>query len=120
MSASDGTSNRHYPRSVSDPRWLLLQQAREVIVHRLGDHGVQHVEFVSAFGTSDEVWVWLATTTDAQRDALPSKEPLLSAVREAVAEVGYPVAELDNIHSTVQSQETVDRDYKGSWFYALR
>lgn len=81
---------------------------------------MQHVEFVSAFPTQDEVWVWLATATDGQRDALPPKEPLLAAVRQAVADAGYPVDELDNIHSAVQSQETVDRDYEGSWFFALR
>jgi hypothetical protein len=105
---------------VSDPRWHLLQQSREVIVHRLGGHGVQHVEIQSAFPTSEKVWVWLGTATDAQRDALPSTEPLLSEVRAAVASVGYPLDELANVHSTVQSQETVDRDHEGSWFYAMR
>lgn len=105
---------------MADPRWHLLQEAREAIVRRLAPHGVQHVEFVSAFGSSEDVWVWLATATDAQRDALSGEEPLLKDVREAVASAGYPPDELHNIHSTVQSQETVDRDYKGSWFYALR
>ena len=98
----------------------MLQQARGAIVERLAEHGVQHVEFVSASGSSDDVWVWLATGTDEQRDVLPHRDAFLDEVREALGSVGYPEAELHNIRTTVQSQETVDRDYASSWFYALR
>jgi predicted component of type VI protein secretion system len=104
----------------SDPRWPLLNKARSAILARLGERGVQRVEFVAAFGTSDEVWVWLATASDAERDALTDSEPFLEEVREALASVGYPADQLVNVHSTAQSQETVDRDYESSWFYALR
>lgn len=108
------------PAAESDPRWALLDAARTSILDRLTERGVQRVEFVAAFGRSDEVWVWLGTTHDAERDALGNYEPCLDEVREAFASVGYPGDQLVNVHSTAQSQETVDRDYESSWFYALR
>lgn len=56
--------------------------------------------------------------TDAQRDRLttnPEILPLIAAIADEESErptefYGY----------TVQSQETVDREYEGSWFYAER
>lgn len=104
----------------SDPRWALLDPARTAILERLTKRGVQRVEFVAAFGTSDELWVWLCTAQDAERDALGDSDPCLHEVREALASVGYPDGQLVNVHSAAQSQETVDRDYESSWFYALR
>lgn len=66
------------------------------------------------------MWVWLVTETDAERDDLGDSEPCLAAVRDAFAAVGYRADQLVNVHTTAQSQETVDRDYESSWFYALR
>ena len=40
---------------------------------------------------------------------------LLTKLREASAQKGLPPDSF-----TFQSQETVDRDYEGSWFYAMR
>lgn len=33
---------------------------------------------------------------------------------------GFTESELGELVVVVQSQQTVDRDYAGSWFYALR
>jgi hypothetical protein len=65
------------------------------------------------------VFVWLGTETDAERDSLP-REPFVAEVREILESVGLPRDEARFDGTVVQSQETVDRDYQGSWFYALR
>jgi hypothetical protein len=58
---------------------------------------------------------WLITATDAERDLLAKDAGLLTRIQEVSEEIGLAP---DSI--TVQSQETVDRDFEGSWFYAMR
>jgi hypothetical protein len=103
-----------------EPRWALLEAARERIAARLAGRGVQRVEFVAPLGSSAEVWVWLGTATDEARDALGEPDPCVGEVRQELAAAGYPGHQLEHVHTAAQSQETVDRDYASSWFYALR
>ena len=81
--------------------------------------GVKRIEYVTAFPFQDDAWVWLGTATDTERDALADTEPqLLSDVRMIAERHGFPGEKVSGV--TVQSEETVARDYEGSWFYALR
>lgn len=81
--------------------------------------GVVRIEYVSAFPFQDDAWVWLGTATDAERDALVGTEPvLLSKVRRTSERHGFAPERVSGV--TVQSEETVARDYEGSWFHALR
>ena len=103
-----------------DPRWDAVQRAKPEIVALLADSGVSGVQVVAALPDQPEVWIWLCTDTDAERDALPAMHPHLEAVRAVLGRAGYPAADLATVWTTAQSQETVDRDYGASWFYALR
>ncbi len=64
--------------------------------------------------------VWLQTTNDEERDRLASNPQTLPWIREVLVASGYPVIEASLTTVTIQSQETVDRSYDGSWFYAMR
>lgn len=95
----------------------MLIAARVGVIAGLADCGVSHVEYVAALPDPD-VWVWLGTDTDAQRDNLAHADDLLARVRELL--VSHGVVGVNATGVTVQSAETVARDYEGSWFYALR
>jgi hypothetical protein len=56
---------------------------------------------------------WITTVTDEERDRVRNNDALMA--RLALATTEFPPDSF-----TVQSRETVDRDYKGSWFYAMR
>jgi hypothetical protein len=103
-----------------DHRWDLLEKARPRLLAQLAGHHVTRIRYHAAFGTSDGISVWLCTDTDQQRHRLDTTEPLREDVREILAGVGFTPAELTGLHTFVQSQETVDREYEGSWFLALR
>jgi hypothetical protein len=103
-----------------DPRWELLQVATPLLRDHFADRGVVRVEYVAAFSEADSFSVWLCTRTDAQRDALRTEGSALGAVRRLLREAGFTEREVSRVGTTSQSQETVDRDYAGSWFYALR
>jgi hypothetical protein len=100
--------------------WAALEQATPAIVRTLAPKGVVDVQYVVGFVHPFSVHVWLVTATDAERDALGSRNPSLAEVTSAILASGFP-AEHATIDGTVaQSQETVEREYEGSWFYALR
>jgi len=65
----------------------MLDQARPGLVATFARRGVSHVEYVAALPSPD-VWVWLGTETDAQRDILASDAGLLGRVRHSLAEQG--------------------------------
>jgi hypothetical protein len=107
-------------RVLSDHRWTLLELARRPLVTAFADDGVTRVEYTAAFPSLDGFAVWLCTDTDTQRDALGMSNPRLEQIRQVLASVGFGTSELMHSSSTAQSQETVDRDYQGSWFSAMR
>lgn len=77
------------------------------------------IEWAVGFVRPYRVSAWLGTETDVERDALRDG-PFLADVREILESAGLPCGTARLERTVVQSQETVDRDYEGSWFYALR
>lgn len=100
--------------------WQALRKLEGPILERLGPHGIIGVYPVVGFVHPFEIHLWLATATDAARDALPSPDPFLDEVRAVVAASRFPHEHATIIGTVAQSQETVDREYEGSWWYARR
>ena len=53
-----------YGCSVTDPRWTLLQDIDPALLQAFGAAGVTRVEYVSAFPSQRDAWVWLGPATD--------------------------------------------------------
>lgn len=105
---------------MTDPRWTMLENAKPALMDALAFARVIGIEVVAAFPGSDSIAIWLCTSTDEERDSLPRENPHLDEVRAVLLEAGFSPAELAELMTVAQSQETVDRDYEASWFYALR
>jgi hypothetical protein len=103
----------------TDPRWKLLEHARPRLLNRFRDAGVVRIEYVAAFPQLGLSAVWLCTATDEQREAVKT-DVSTDEVERLLLEVGFQSADMNGIKLASQSQETVDREYQGSWFYALR
>jgi hypothetical protein len=105
---------------VAKPRPDFDQHAdlKREIVQTFAKQGVVRVEPVIAFSPPFDYWLWLGTTTDHERDQLRSNGGV--AVRLAELTRLYGPADGAFEGFTVESQETVDREYEGSWFYRLR
>lgn len=102
-----------------DPRWELLDDARASLAARLAEYGVVRVEYLATF-PENQLYVWLGTATDVQRDQLGLDNPLLADIKAALLDAGLTRAQLSGLRSTAESQETVDRDYQGNWGHAMR
>jgi len=58
---------------------------------------------------------WVTTATDPERDQLQQREGLREQFCTALRQSGYPASDLPFVQFVFESQETVDRDFKGSW-----
>jgi hypothetical protein len=106
--------------TTTDIRWSLLEKARTRLLAVLADDGVTRIEFAVGFTDFQPISVWLCTTTDSELNAFLSPNPRIDVVRAEMAKVGFTGSDLKNLQTTAQSQESVDRSYDGSWFYAMR
>jgi hypothetical protein len=105
---------------VSDYRWRVLVNARPALVDAFFHDGVMRVEYVSAFPDQQPFAVWLGTATDSEAARLRTSPTIHARVRDVLVAHGFEEQDLGELVVVVQSQETVDREYDGSWFYALR
>lgn len=92
--------------------------AREGLLHDLRDFGVTRVEFVAAF-PQPAFEVIVSPDTDAQAGELWSSVGRERVLRGLLA-AGFVEDDLREVAVRIISQQAVDRDYEGSWFYALR
>ncbi len=62
----------------------------------------------------------IRTDTDAERDELRSDPSLTETLRGTLVPNGYPAVAAPLVRFDFQSEETVKRDFKGSWYYAYK
>jgi hypothetical protein len=67
-----------------------------------------------------QTWFLIQTKTDAERDLLTGRETLLGEFKEVFRVRGCSDALVDGLTFTFESQETVDRQYAGNWYWALK
>lgn len=115
---------------MTDALWGVLDQAERRLLEEFAEVGVVRVEWVVGFIDPPRISVWLGTSTDAERNALadPTEDPdhfvgdalLTQKVAKVLEEAGLKTGDGWFHVVVVQSQETVDRDYEGRWFLAMR
>ena len=103
---------------MAQPDFDQLERIRACLIAEWAHRGVIRVEFTTSFIAPFDSAVWLGTDSDTERNALLDLPNLLELVRTAIRSSGLDPSSI--VGATAQSQETVDRDHRGSWFYALR
>jgi hypothetical protein len=93
------------------------------------------VEHVTAFGFKYDSAFWIAVGTDAERERLFVDHQLHEDLFAVFAKTGYlrlvekiwndevknpRLTHFQKPSFTFQSQETVDRDFRGNWYYAMK
>jgi hypothetical protein len=79
---------------------------------------------VSSFGATHidprYLCVCIDVDTDAERDAMRDDNELIEDFRDAILAAGYPVESVPLVSFSIESQQTVDRDWSGNWFHARK
>jgi hypothetical protein len=65
-------------------------------------------------------WILIKTKTDAERDLLTENKTLLNEFRDVFRVRGCSEDLIADLAFTFESRETVDRDYAGNWYWALK
>jgi len=105
----------------SDVR-LIIHYA-EVEIRAMAERLVNHcmVDCIGPFDVTPScLAVWVKTKTDQERDLLIASPGLQDELRHVFRLRGYPEVAIPTIAFAFQSQETVERDFKGDWGLAIR
>lgn len=137
--AADVAMRQHQPKNGSRGDILFgpslkklsakLQRLLKAEVERQGIN-VLHLH---AFGYLYDSAFWVAVPTDAERDRLINDHAIVARMNAFFEDTGYldlarkkcgrklaAIGEAVVANIVFESQETVDRDYQGSWLYATR
>jgi hypothetical protein len=99
-----------------------ISRARQEI-QRIARQYCQQAE-VFSFGATDidprHLAIWIATQTDEERDQMRATSDLIPTFQRVLIAAGYPSAAVPEVAFEFESQETVDRDYEGNWWYAVK
>jgi hypothetical protein len=87
----ESRERRRFVERAGKEVWAALERATPAIVHALASDGVIGAEYVVGFVHPFSIHVWLVTATDADRDALPARDPFLTQVVSAVHGSGFPL-----------------------------
>ena len=55
---------------------------------------------------------------DSEKEKLLADQELMYRMKEALRDSGYPAEAIAEVGFSIESQQTVDRDFAGNWFYA--
>jgi len=117
-----GQASTTLPPSSTGPLAPAIQAAegaiRALARQRVPLAGVFHIGAVdlSPFNLA----FWITTPTDAERDMLAADTELQDEFRRILLRAGYPADAVLKVGFAFQSQQTVDRDYGGNWWYAVK
>jgi len=84
-----------------------------------------YVDFrVSSFGATSidpqHLCICINVKSDEVRNRLQEDQALIDQLRQALLTCGYPAECVPLVAFSIESQETVDRDFGGNWFYARK
>jgi hypothetical protein len=79
---------------------------------------------VSSFGATSidprHLCICIDVKSDEVRDHLQEDQALMDQLRQALLTCGYPAESVPLVGFSIESQETVERDFAGNWFYARK
>ena len=100
-----------------------ILRSRRAVRRELKDRGFDHFR-VSSFGATSidprHLCICIDVNSDDERNRLYEDQALIDQLRQALIACGYPEGSVPLVSFSVESQETVDRDFGGNWFYARK
>ena len=103
-----------------DRRWHSLDAAAPILTQAFEARGVTAARFVGAFPDLPGAGVLAVHHNPSGTGRLRSDPALVESVLAVMRDVGFSSTDIARSAVIVESQETVDRDAQGSWFFMMR
>ena len=114
-------------RMISErPEWTIINQAKERLIGFGAGAGlrIHSVHYVATFAAWDDgigVWMFFPTDRDLEEYTTSGVTKTLKAeYLKILHELNYPFDKFPKVVFTFDSDENVQRNYEGSYFYRLR
>jgi len=102
----------HYDWAIVPSEKRAKRRIRDLVLQRGGGEA----KIYSFHGaTRSHLTMLIGTQTDAQAEKLRQDAGFITALRDALEKSGYPPESVPFVGFPIGSQETIDRDYAGSW-----
>jgi hypothetical protein len=100
----------------------IVEAARRQIEHHVSALAPKApVHFVGAYDLDPiHLAFWTIVETDEQKDGLKADETLIATFRRLLLDAGYPSHSVPYVRFAFESRETVDRDWAGSLWHAMK
>jgi len=104
-------------------RFLLGRKVRKIAraIERCAKGAAQEPLWVTHYGAFDihprHLVYWICVKSDTERDRLASDQALMTSLRRTLVDCDYPLEGRSEVHIGFESQETVDRESDGNWWY---
>jgi hypothetical protein len=95
--------------------WLSIYRAKQKIKRLARERYPNANVFSERAADPRSLAIFIATATDAESSAMRNDSGLYKQLSDTLLQTGYPPAAIPFIKFRIESQETVDRDYGGSW-----
>ena len=112
----------------------ISKQIQKLMKSKVEQNGIK-VLHISAFGYKFDSAFWIVVETDKQKEVLNKNEKLIAELKGLFNETGYmdliskiweqevKQQSLDYLKTpgiVFESQQTVDRDFEGNWYHAMK
>ena len=118
-----------FKRSVQGSRaspWEIIARAREMLLELEASKGIaiHEVHITATFEKWDDgIGVWIFFPTDDELNAYGKKgatEAIETDLRNILKQLKYPFRRFPRVNFVFDSDENVQKNYEGSYFYRLR
>jgi hypothetical protein len=100
------------------PIWKTRRGVRKLLCRNFPDAKV------SSMGMSSidprYFCILIDVKTDSEKRELLEDTDLRKSIRQAALDAGYPAESVPLIEVSIESQQTVDRDWGGNWYHARK
>jgi len=100
-------------------RWLTARRAKREIELIARHYCPAAKVFKWRGGPGGQLSFCIETTTDKQRDRILEEPSVYQQFSDALLISGFPSDVVPSTHFRIESRETLDRDYGGSWCEAM-
>jgi hypothetical protein len=123
---SKKTRDAKYAAIAARKEWSIIDDAREALLSFAEARGVsiRQIEYVASFEDWDNgMGVWIFFPRDSDLSTYRHKgitDNLQKAYLNILAQLDYPFEKFPNITFIFDSDENVQRNFEGSYFYRLK